>query len=126
LLNSGASEFFTAKCDVWSTQELDEEEQIFAADWKRSSYIDVVLRDPTERTNFAACEQRMREWVRSLRTGDVEGSVSVVLRECVVNHAAGFYWTIYVSGYGDTEAHATQAWEGALTETTAVLRGDAL
>jgi hypothetical protein len=125
-LNAGESRCFTAKCDVWSTQELDAEEQIRGVTWKRSSYIDVVLQDARQRADFHHCERLMREWVRRLRGRETEGSVSVVLRECVVNHANGYYWTVYVNGYGEAEADASLAWAKAVTETTTVLCGDPL
>jgi hypothetical protein len=33
----------TAKCDVWQTRDLSPEEQIFNAEWKFASYVDVVF-----------------------------------------------------------------------------------
>lgn len=33
----------TAKCDVWQTRELSPEEQVFNAEWKFASYVDLIF-----------------------------------------------------------------------------------
>ncbi len=42
-LNSAASPFETAKCDAWSTTEINPEEDIFDATHKFGSYVDIVF-----------------------------------------------------------------------------------
>src|SRR5271165_7053251 len=43
LLNSESSMVETAKCDAWLTTELSEEERIYEASCKFTSYVDVVF-----------------------------------------------------------------------------------
>src|SRR5438132_12804764 len=47
--NSSASIFETVKCDVWFTEELNEEEEIFGAPCKAAAYVDVIFSDQLRR-----------------------------------------------------------------------------
>src|SRR5947209_11726191 len=55
-VNSTASLFESAKCDVWSTQELNPEEEIFGLPWKFASYVDLVFAHPDRRKLFSMHE----------------------------------------------------------------------
>jgi len=119
-LNSGA--LMTAKCDLWTTTELNEEEEELGFTHKHASYIDLLLRDTNARTHFDSCEQTMRTWTNALRWSPPETAmISVVLRSCEVFDVAGYYWTIYISGFGGTEDAARNNWEQALDVTCLIL-----
>ena len=119
-LNSGV--LMTAKCDLWTTTELNQEEEELGCDHKHASYIDILFRDITARSNFEVCEQTMRDWTHALRPLPPDNAmISFVLRACEVFEIAGYFWTVYVSGFGETTQHARQKWEQALKTTCSVL-----
>jgi hypothetical protein len=125
-LNAADLPWATAKCDLWTTQELDEEEELFGADWKHASYLDIYLRNPEGQMDFATAEQQMRKWVQHLRRIPVEpASAAIILRACAIRESPGFYWTLYVSGFGDTGIIAHSAWAEALDASVkALLKAD--
>src|SRR4051812_29854674 len=55
--NSSASIFETAKCDVWSTEEMNEDEEIFGAACKAAAYVDVIFSEQPARFGREAHEQ---------------------------------------------------------------------
>ncbi|MEO8727250.1 MAG: hypothetical protein ABI383_14140 [Acidobacteriaceae bacterium] len=121
-LNAPTSPFLTAKCDLWTTQELSDEEVIFRAGWKHASYIDLLWRDPPQRTHFGPCEAAMRAWIVELRKSPIESaSAAIILRRCNVWNRAGYYWTVYLSGFGDTGISARDLWAAALEELLGIL-----
>jgi hypothetical protein len=121
-LNSGDSPFMTGKCDLWTTQDLYDEEAIFECGWKHASYIDLLWHDPKWRSDYEICERTMRDWVRHLRLLSAEdASVSIILRVCEIWREPGFYWTIYVNGYGDTGSNARDAWSHAIASLLRVV-----
>jgi len=66
-LNSPRSLVETAKCDVWTTTELNAEEEIYNASHKFASYVDVVFTHTTSSDNAArfslpAHEQFAASW----------------------------------------------------------------
>ncbi len=116
-LNSESSRFFTAKCDLWREVALSGEEQGFFphACCKRSSYIDVIFFDPLRRASFADAEGQMRNWVQHLRTiASDNASADFVLRACEIEGDRGFYWSVYVNGFGADEEDAQRHWREAL------------
>src|SRR5438477_3936067 len=48
-VNSTASLFESAKSDLWSTRELNPEEEVFGLPWKFASYVDLVFTRPDRR-----------------------------------------------------------------------------
>jgi hypothetical protein len=119
LMNSTRSAVETAKCDVWATTELNPEEEIYDASHKFASYVDVVFSDTDLRLSFAAHEQFSAKLVALLkRTPDTPSVAEICVRRCYFGERdsvrVGFYFTLYVSGYGSDEAGARLAYEGAL------------
>ena len=116
-LNSARSMVETAKCDAWTTSELSPEEEIYDASHKFASYVDVVFSNIDARLSFqsAATNSLPESWLhccggrRKLRRrrkcacGGVTSRRRRGVRE-------GFYFTLYVSGYGNDEAGAHQNW----------------
>jgi len=129
LLNSPRGIFETAKCDVWATQDLSPEEEVYEATYKFASYVDVVFAErdddlsdggrPSIRQSFSAHEQLAKKLVELLRRAPVTlSSVEVCVRRCYFDRAGsiqeGFYCTIHVSGYGSDAPSAHQNWGVAL------------
>ncbi len=119
LLNSPHSSVETAKCDAWATTELSPEEEIYEATHKFASYVDVVFADADARLSYSAHEQFAEKMVALLKkTPDTPSAVEICVRRCYFGGGdsvrEGFYFTLYVSGYGGDEAVARSAWEVAL------------
>jgi hypothetical protein len=123
-INSPGSMLESAKCDTWLSNELNEEELIFGAAWKFSSYVDLIFVDCRPRLLFAAHENFAGRICRLLkRVPEISAAVEVIIRRCYYHAAAmsaasspaadvqeGFYFTLYLSGYGDEEDEARQRW----------------
>jgi hypothetical protein len=122
-MNSPRSGFETAKCDIWATSDLTAEEDIYRATHKFASYVDLLFTaiqaSAGPRQSLPAHEQFARNLVDLLhRAPELSASVEVCVRACFFAAAAGssqgFYFTVYVNGYGVGEASAQQNWEIAL------------
>ena len=118
-LNAKDSQFESAKCDVWSTTEINPEEEIFAEPWKFASYVDLLFSDPDVRNSFARHEQFLKDLTRSLTSApDIPASTEFILRRCFHRQndelSEGFYFTAYVFGYGAGESDARENWYAAL------------
>jgi hypothetical protein len=118
VLNSPTGTLETAKCDAWSTTDINPEEEIFGAAHKFCSYVDIVF--PQEsRYSFAEHEQFAKRITQLLkRAPELPAAAEFLIRRCFY-HAAdeiheGFYVTFYVFGYGDDELQARQRWAIAL------------
>jgi hypothetical protein len=142
-LNSRTSAFATAKCDVWSTDQLNEEEEIYGAEWKLGSYVDLVFAEEHARERFSYF--RHEELARSLvmllkKAPELPAACEVIVRRCYYHDTpppgagenipggdpstvsagpeaqlqSGFYLTLYVFGYGDDEETARERWAVAL------------
>lgn len=134
-VNSARSPFASAKCDVWTTEELNAEEEIFGASHKFASYVDLVFSDLATRRSFAFHEHVVKGLVALLRRApEISSSVEVCLRRCFFHSAAaiegGFYFTFYVNGYGENETQARKNWaigmmlvSNALTQLSAQAAG---
>ncbi len=119
-MNSARSMVETAKCDVWSTTELGPEEDIYRASHKFASYVDVVfsnldVRLSSLRQSLPDHEQLARKLVELLRRApETPSAAEVCVRRCYFGTnegvAEGFYFTLYVSGYGNDDASARLNW----------------
>src|SRR6266481_5235640 len=67
VVNSATSLLETAKCDVWSTTEINPEEEIFGAPWKFGSYVDLVFTDSSTRCSFEAHENLLEKLTALLK-----------------------------------------------------------
>jgi len=118
-VNSPASILQTAKCDAWSTTELNPEEEIFESPWKFGSYIDLVFSDKDNRYSFAAHENFLKRLTTLLkRAPEIPASAEFLLRRCFYHESEivreGFYVTLYLFGYGGDEIKARQQWSISL------------
>ena len=126
-LNSPHSILETAKCDAWATTEINAEEEIYNASHKFVSYVDAVFSDIEVRNSspqeaLSVHENFARKLVDLLRrTPETRSSAELCIRRCYYVEDSsvreGFYFTLYVSGYGDDPASALQNWAVALKLT---------
>ncbi len=114
-VNSNAGVLETAKCDVWSSTEINPEEEIFAAAHKFGSYVDILFSDDLPRFSFADHEQ----WAKRLndllkKAPEIPAAAEFLIRRCYYHGAdgmrEGFYITLYMFGYGEDEPQSRQRW----------------
>jgi len=113
--NAPSSNLQSAKCDTWFSHEITEEEAIFGALCKFGSYVDVAFHQPAPQASFAIHEayaQRLVELLR--RAPELPASMEIIVRRAHfeapdASVREGFYFTIYVIGYGDDEVSARQS-----------------
>ena len=89
---------------------------------KLGSYVDLVFTDVDHRSSFAFHEQfakRLTELLR--RAPQASSSVEVCLRRCYFGDVdeirEGFYFTVYINGYGSDNESARWNWGVALNLT---------
>ena len=115
-VNSAISMVESAKCDAWATEELGPEEEIWGAAHKFASYVDLLFSRSDQRETFPSHERFAKRLVELLRqTPETPSAAEVCVRRAYYDEEGktrdGFYFTIYVSGYGDDQARARQNWE---------------
>jgi hypothetical protein len=114
-INSCASILETAKCDAWSSREMNPEDEIFGASCKFGSYIDLVFSDGKSRFSFPEHEQLAKRLTHLLkRVPEIPAAAEFLIRRCYYHDEPGtrdgLYITFYLFGYGDDEAQARQQW----------------
>ena len=114
-VNSARSIVESAKCDVWATTELTPEEEIFGLPHKFAGYVDLVFSDTGRRQSSPEHERFAKRLVVLLRREpEMSSSAEVCVRRCFFGEGSGtregFYFTVYVNGYGNEEAAARQNW----------------
>ena len=128
VLNSAPSIVETAKCDAWATTDLSAEEDIYEASHKLSSYVDVVFSETNARLSLATYEQFARKLVGILRCApEAPSAAELCILRCYFQEdddsdiREGFYFTLYVSGYGTDGGSARRHWAAALKWTANAL-----
>jgi hypothetical protein len=128
-VNSPVSLLQSAKCDAWYSTELSEAEAIYGAASKFVSYVDVFFAADGARFSFEYHEDFARRLIKLLeRAPQISAAAELILRRCHYQGAArdkspnagsreGFYFTFYLSGYGDDEPDARKRWGIALKLT---------
>jgi hypothetical protein len=120
-VNSLQSPLETAKCDVWSSTEINPEEEIFEATHKFGSYVDLFFSDEPKRFSFPEHEQLTKRLTNLLqRAPEMPVSVEFLIRRCYYHEPKevpgqeeirdGFYITFYVLGFAKDELRARQNW----------------
>ncbi|MGB9203449.1 MAG: hypothetical protein WCB94_05675 [Terriglobales bacterium] len=114
-LNSPRSIVETAKCDAWITTELTPEEEIHSASHKFASYVDAVFSETDTRLSLSHHQQFVTRLVELLRRApEIPSVAELCVRRCYFSDGSavqdGFYFTLYVTGYGNDEARARQNW----------------
>ncbi len=150
-VNSPGSMLETAKCDTWASDEILPEEEIYGAPWKYSSYVDLIFSDQHPRLSFECHENFSRRLVRLLhKVPEISAAAEFIVRRCFYFRQAlsagassnsapisaapdspseGFYFSFYLSGYGDDSDEARRHWgialklvENAILQLSAVHR----
>ncbi len=81
-INAAGFPLATAKCDVWPSEEVAPEEEIFG-DRKFVSYIDVVFINETDRCSFEKHEAFAKDLCQLLgHAPEIAASVELVIRRC--------------------------------------------
>lgn len=119
VMNSPAGILETAKCDTWSSAEINPEEEIFGAACKFCSYVDILFSQETLRCSFAGHEQFAKRITQLLkRVPETPAAAELLVRRCFYHVAdeiqEGFYITLYLFGYGNDGPQARQRWAIAL------------
>lgn len=122
-LNSDASAWQTAKCDVWA-EAAGAEENLYSAGLSQSGYVDIVLAESKAagRGNLELHQRAAREMAELLGADQaLEASAEIVVRRCYFHKHreqeesdAGYCLTQFVTGYGSSEAEAAERWERAM------------
>lgn len=140
-VNAASFPLQSAKCDHWFSQDISEEEEFFGAPCKYGSYVDLLFTNSGLQLSFPNHEEFAESLCVLLKLApDMKASAEVMVRRCfyrshpgpaentgaentadeaptppAASPAEGYYFTVYVSGFGETEAHARQQWGIALT-----------
>jgi hypothetical protein len=119
VVNSPASIVESAKCDVWASDEINPEEEIFGAACKFGSYVDLLFSQKESRFSFLLQEQLAGRVTKLLKKApDIPAAMELIIRRCFYGVAEGggdgFYITFYLFGYGADQAQARQRWGIAL------------
>ncbi|MGA8491774.1 MAG: hypothetical protein WB711_15210 [Terriglobales bacterium] len=120
-INSPHSPLETAKCDVWSSTEMNPEEEIFDGTHKFGSYIDLFFSDEAKRFSFPDHEHLAKRLVQLLqRAPEIKAAGEFLIRRCYYHESEeapgeeeirdGFYITFYLFGYGKDEVRSRQQW----------------
>jgi hypothetical protein len=119
--NSSDSPFETAKCDAWTSRQIEVEEEVFGEPCKFGSYIDLLFANPVARFQFSANEKFVQGLARLLRHApEMASAAEFTLRRCQDHRAERrqqtdcFYITFYLNGYGEDERQARKRWAIAL------------
>ncbi len=125
-VNSQSSILESAKCDTWSTSEINPEEEIFNLPWKFGSYVDLLLSDQAARFSFEQHETLLKQITGLLQcVPEIPDSAEFLLRRCSYHERdatrEGYYVTFYLFGFGADEAKAYQQWGIALKLVTGAL-----
>jgi hypothetical protein len=126
-MNSALSMLETAKCDILLTDQLEEQEAVYAATRKFGSYVDLIFTDRKARSGFAGHENFAKRIARLLRRApDIPAAAEFIVRRCRYARmfeeraganselAEGFFLRFYLFGYGDDEDEARRRWGIAL------------
>jgi hypothetical protein len=114
-VNAASSNLQSAKCDAWFSREISEEEQVFGAPAKFGSYVDVTFRQAAPQGSFPIHEAFALRLVELLRRApELPAAMEAIIRRAHFEKddgavREGFYFTIYVTGYGEDEAEAKQS-----------------
>ena len=125
-VNLPTSVLESAKCDTWSTTEINPEEEIFSLPCKFGSYVDLLFSESTARFSFEQHETFLKQLMGLLqRVPEIPASAEFLLRRCFCHENGavreGYYVTFYLFGFGDDEAKARRQWGIALKLVSAAL-----
>ncbi len=123
-VNSYQSIWRTAKCDVWATTILDDDERAdFGLPCKVGSYVDLLF---DQRRLSSSLEPHLQVAARieaGVAPVRLPAQLEIFLRRCLFHSEElwGYYLTIYTHAYGADPRQARRHWEAALRVLADVL-----
>jgi hypothetical protein len=117
--NSRSGILESAKCDVWSSEQIHPEEEIFGSKVKFGCYVDLLFSPEFLRLSFEQHEKAVRRLTKILQEAPgLPAAAEFLVRRCYYHHeqqvAEGFYITLYLFGYGADENEARRQWGAGL------------
>ena len=116
--NSPDSPFETAKCDAWTSREINADDEVFGEPCKFGSYVDLLFADKERRTQFSENEHFVQALAKLLRHApEMASAAEFTVRRCIdrrVEVRECFYITFYLNGYGEDEGQARKRWAIAM------------
>jgi hypothetical protein len=115
-VNAADSPFRTAKCDVWSTEDLAEDERAdFKLAVKVGSYVDLLFDRPDLNSQLEPhlrLGAKLSEILGPLR---VQAQMEICVRRCLFHPEGrrGYYVTVFTHAYGVTPGEAEEEWNRA-------------
>ena len=115
--NSPESPLETAKCDAWTSRNIDAEDEIFGEPCKFGSYIDLLFAG--SKRDFTEHEVFVQRLARMLRQAPEMASAAEFIVRRLINrrrpqNEEGLYITFYLYGFGEHEEEAQKRWAIAL------------
>jgi hypothetical protein len=113
-INAPGYKLESAKCDAWFTTDLQPEDDIFGTTGKFGGYVDLIF-SSSERLSFPAHEKLAQQLTKLLkRVPEIPAAAELLIRRCFY-HAGdetidGFYFTLYLFGYGEDADQSRQRW----------------
>jgi hypothetical protein len=125
-INRPDSPLGSAKCHVWITHELAEEERWdFDFPVKVASYLDLLFESPDLNSDLGHHLRLAEEIERGMKETRLPAQMDIAVRRCLF-HAEenwGYYLTLFVHAYGASENEAEKVWTLALLTLREVLAG---
>jgi hypothetical protein len=116
-LNLPGSIYRTAKCDVWITRKLEDDEKVdFGFQLKVGSYVDLVFERNDLQSRLETHVRLAQMLERSMADCPFLARMEIVVRRCLFhkNDRWGYSLTLFLHAYGATKSNARREWEGAL------------
>jgi hypothetical protein len=123
-INAAEFPLETAKCDVWASEEILPEEEIFNAEHKFCSYVDLLFSARAARLSLERHEELARTLCKLLNHApEIAAQVELAIRRCYYHDGGaaeaddsenGFYITAYTSAFGHSLEEARKQWTIAL------------
>ena len=125
-VNSSRSPFRTAKCDVWATTDLAEEEcRDFDLPQKVGSYVDLLF-DSAPSSSRLETQLELGAHLECRLAGlHVQAQLEICVRRCWFQDGDrwGYYLTLFLHGYGSSHEEAVREWGRALAGVQKALGG---
>ena len=118
--NAPESSLETAKCDVWTSRQMDAEDAVFGEPCKFVSYVDLMFAASQSKNTFVENERFVKALTRLLRHApEMASAAEFIVRRCLDRREKSpgrecFYITFYLQGYGADEHQARSRWAIAL------------
>ncbi len=116
-VNSSRSPFRTAKCDVWATTELAEDERRdFDLPQKVGSYVDLLFDSAPSSSRLETQLELGAYLERRLAGLRVQAQLDICVRRCLFHPEErwGYYLTLFTHAYGTSREEAAREWARAL------------